>query len=106
MRITLRYFEDCPNWQVLDERLRALTAGRADVEIAHELISTTQDAERLGFVGSPTLLIDGVDPFAEPGRPAGLTCRIYQTPEGPAGSPTIEQLTPLLARIANVTRRV
>jgi hypothetical protein len=24
MEITLQYFDDCPNWQVADERLRAV----------------------------------------------------------------------------------
>lgn len=37
-------------------------------------------------------MVDGVDPFAEADDPIGLSCRRYQTPEGPAGSPTIDQL--------------
>lgn len=31
------------------------------------------------MTGSPTLLIDGVDPFAAPGLTAGLSCRLYTT---------------------------
>jgi type IV secretory pathway TraG/TraD family ATPase VirD4 len=51
-----------------------------------------EDAERLGFIGSPTVLVDGSDPFATPGAPIGLACRVYVTPEGLAGSPTLDQL--------------
>jgi hypothetical protein len=44
-------------------------------------------------------LIDGVDPFAEPGHPIGLGCRVYRTPEGLLGSPTVEELAQALAGI-------
>ncbi|MFC8261184.1 hypothetical protein ACFUNF_27160 [Streptomyces sp. NPDC057291] len=39
------------------------------------------------FTGSPTFLLNGRDPFAEPGRPAGLTCRVYRAPDGLRGLP-------------------
>ncbi|MCA1737223.1 MAG: thioredoxin family protein, partial [Actinobacteria bacterium] len=45
-----------------------------------------------GFCGSPTVLIDGVDPFSNRKAMVGLACRLYLTQNGPAGSPTIEQL--------------
>ncbi len=90
--ITIRHFADCPNWQLADERLRAASAGRNDVTINYEPVETAEDAERLGFTGSPTILIDGVDPFAEPGLPAGLSCRLYPTSDGPSGSTTVDQL--------------
>ncbi len=41
---------------------------------------------------SPTVLIDGVDPFADPDAPVGLSCRVYRTAGGVEGSPTLEQL--------------
>jgi hypothetical protein len=47
----------------------------------------------VGFTGSPTLLIEGTDPFARPGAPVALACRTYPTPSGLAGAPTIEQLS-------------
>ena len=50
------------------------------------------DAERLGFHGSPTVLVDGVDPFADEHTPVGLACRVFRTPAGLGGSPTVEQL--------------
>jgi len=45
-----------------------------------------------GFVGSPTILVDGRGPVCGAEAAFGLTCRVYQTPDGLAGSPTPEQL--------------
>ncbi len=91
MEIELLYFDDCPHWRVADERLAEVAANRA-VVVKHRLVTTPEEAERLGFRGSPTILIDGRDPFATGNEPTGLSCRIYQTPDGPAGSPTVAQL--------------
>ena len=55
-------------------------------------MSTPEEAEAIGFLGSPTVRINGADPFAEPGAGVGLTCRLYPTSTGLAGGPTIEQL--------------
>ncbi|MGH8775740.1 MAG: hypothetical protein ACRDWI_11380 [Jiangellaceae bacterium] len=44
------------------------------------------------FHGSPSVLVDGRDPSSHGDQPVGLACRVYQTPEGPAGAPTIDQL--------------
>jgi hypothetical protein len=98
VQVTVQYFDGCPNWKTAAARVRqALDAtGRAEVALEHEKVETLEDAERLGFVGSPTLLIDGRDPFATPGAPVGLACRRYRTREGLAGSPTVEQLFEVL----------
>lgn len=91
MDIELLYFEDCPNWRVADARL-AEVLGRRRVEVRRTQVTTPEEAEALAFRGSPTILVDGRDPFAAGDEPVGLSCRIYQTPEGPAGSPTVSQL--------------
>jgi hypothetical protein len=90
MHITLQYFGDCPNWRVAEQRLRkALTElGRPDETIGYQRVETAEEAERVGFAGSPTILIDGVDPFADPAGPAGYACRVYA---GDA-APTVAQL--------------
>jgi hypothetical protein len=47
----------------------------------------------MGMHGSPTLLIDGVDPFAGPGQPPGMSCRLYRDGNGQAsGAPSASQL--------------
>ena len=98
MTITLQYFDGCPSWRVTEERLReALAAvGRPDTEIEQVKVSTPEEAEAVQFHGSPTVLVDGRDPFADADTPVGLACRLYRTEQGLAGSPTVEQLVAVL----------
>lgn len=97
MDIALLYFDDCPNWKIADDRLAAIAAERCDLTVSRHLVDTLEEAERVGFHGSPSILVDGIDVFAEPDDGVGLSCRVYRTPDGPAGAPTIEQLRAALA---------
>ncbi len=98
MDITLQYFDSCANWKTTNAHLRQLIADRGvDTTVEYQLIDTLEAAEKHEFRGSPTVLIDGVDPFAEADAPIGLACRIYQTEHGPAGSPTLAQLERAIA---------
>ena len=72
----------CPNAPVLEDRLMAVLHGRTDASVSHQVISSEDEAIRWGMHGSPTLLIDGVDPFAEPGQPPSLSCRLYRDENG------------------------
>ncbi len=94
--IELLYFPDCPNWQLASDRLDEVASDRGLV-VTYRVISTAAEAERVKFRGSPTILIDGCDPFASGDEPFGLSCRLYQTPAGMAGAPTVEQLGAVLA---------
>ena len=99
MQVTVLYFENCPNWKMASRRLQdALsTVGLTDaVEVSYQRVETPEEAERVGFRGSPTILIDGRDPWAAPDGPIGLTCRIYQTERGGRGSPSVAQLVEAL----------
>ena len=99
MKVQLLYFDGCPNWHETDDRLReALQAvGSGGVAVEHILVSTQEQAVELSFHGSPSVLVDGVDPFAAPGAPVGLACRLYRTTSGSSGAPTVEQLVAVLA---------
>jgi hypothetical protein len=92
MHITLLYFPDCPHWQTAYDRLTEVVAEGHDATISCVVVDTDEAAQAVGFSGSPTIHIDGVDPFAESAGPTGLSCRLYPTPSGYAGSPTLEQL--------------
>jgi hypothetical protein len=87
MRVILLHFDGCPHWQILAERLEALS-GELDFTVERQVVDTPEAAEAVGFRGSPTVLVDGIDPFADPAAPVGLSCRVYSTPEGLRGSPT------------------
>ena len=97
MDVRLLYFDGCPNWQETDERLReALAVAGLAVTLEYVSVTTPEDAERLRFRGSPTVLVDGNDPFADETAPVGLSCRVFQTPDGLRGAPTVEQLVEAL----------
>jgi hypothetical protein len=97
MKVNVLYFEGCPHWRTAADRLGALQA-EMGFELTHQLVATPEEAELLGFRGSPTIQVDGVDPFDPDGAPIGFACRVYETPAGQAGSPTIEQLRRVLSR--------
>ena len=100
MQVTMLYFDDCPNWKVARQRLHeALGAAglSKEVDVTYRMVDTPEEAERVGFRGSPTILVDGRDPWADTDATGGLSCRIYQTDEGPDGAPSVKQLTEALA---------
>ena len=99
MDVQLLYFNGCPHWMVAEERLQSALAevGRSDQSVEHVLVETPEEAERLDFIGSPTILFDGKDPFATGTEQPALACRVFSTPDGLAGSPTVQQLVQVLS---------
>lgn len=97
MRITVLSVPGCPHAPVAAERLtRALEGRSATLEIVE--VDDPEQAARLGMRGSPTVLVDGVDPFPEPGSPPSLSCRLYRTPDGhTSGAPSLPALRRALA---------
>ena len=101
MKIQLLYFDGCPHWRVLEERLRqALDLLDISETIDHCQVESQSGAERLRFAGSPSILLNGTDPFGSPISTIGLTCRVYLTPDGPSGSPTLDQLVGSLRAVS------
>ena len=98
MDVTLLYLDDCPHWRTTDARVReALTrTGRTEVPVVHRRVTSPEEAEAAQFRGSPTVLIDGRDPFFDPVSSVGFSCRVYRTHDGLAGSPTVDQLVAVL----------
>lgn len=92
MWITILIVPDCPNAPVIEERIaRALDGRSADVKLIE--VTDQEQAARLGMTGSPTVLINGVDPFAVPGTPASLSCRLYRGADGRVdGAPSVTDL--------------
>ena len=97
MQVELLVLPVCPNEAAALALVRAATEA-AGVHASVTVIDTGEEAQRGGFVGSPTFLIDGVDPFAVPGAPAGLTCRVYPIADGVTGVPGVEALRDALLR--------
>lgn len=100
MRVQLLYFDDCPSWRVAASHLEQLR-DEFDIRVERVPVETPEEAARLGFLGSPSLVAEDVDLFAPEGAEVGLSCRIYQTPDGPAGSPTLDQVRQALLRLGD-----
>ena len=77
-------------WSELREALDEVGLGQAEVRMTE--IRTDDDADEAGFVGSPTILIDGADLVpGRPDEPIGLSCRVYRRRDGrisPTPDPT------------------
>ena len=94
MKVELLVVPDCANEQPAAELLRSALddVGLAAVTFATTVVDTMDAAERLSFAGSPTILINGVDPFAVPGSQPALACRLYRHPSGLRGVPELAAL--------------
>ncbi|MFC9625797.1 alkylmercury lyase family protein [Streptomyces sp. NPDC056930] len=92
MRITVLTVPDCPNVLVVRERITTALDGR-EAQVEQIEVREEAQAARWGMTGSPTVLVNGVDPFAVAGAPASVSCRLYRDEEGrPGGAPSIEAL--------------
>lgn len=98
VRIDLLFVEGCPNRDLARRNIDAALARAAlvDVVVHERQVDTEEVARTLGMGGSPTILVDGRDPFAEPGTVASLSCRLYRSRDAVSGAPSAEDLTAVL----------
>ena len=91
--VELLCFKGCPNHEAARERVKQVAA-EARVELDLRLVEVTspEDAERLRFLGSPSVRVDGrdVEPGADSRDNFALSCRVYQTDAGLRGVPPDE----------------
>lgn len=94
MKIEILHIEGCPSWVGAARLLREALdeTGFSDTTISFTLLRSAEDAARVPFAGSPTIIVDGEDLFPGSGRTVDLACRVYPTATGMAGSPTTAQL--------------
>jgi len=84
MRIRILYFSGCPNHLPVVEMARRLVARHGlDAEVEQVEVGP-EDVQRLRFLGSPTVQVDGVDiePAARDRTDFAMSCRVYNTPDG------------------------
>lgn len=101
VEVELLVVADCPNGVTASRALleAARLAGvEDDLRVNVTVVKTDDEAQRLGFGGSPTFLIGGVDPFAVPGAAFGVTCRVYRVRCGVSVVPDVEELREALVR--------
>lgn len=99
MRIELLHIPDCPNVDRTCARmLEALDAVGVDASVQEVEVATAASAAMTGMHGSPTILVDGVDAFPTSLAQPSLSCRLFRTPHGLEGAPTVAQLVEVFAR--------
>jgi hypothetical protein len=80
MKIELLYFDGCPNVTATVERLnRILAESGLNHPVTLTRVGDLQTAQSVGFLGSPTIRINGVDivPSARTRTDFGIMCRTY-----------------------------
>ena len=107
MNVELLWWEGCPSTE------RALAAvrealGELDlsyVEVRMREVKDDGDARETGFVGSPTILIDGVDLVQSAAEEQiGVRCRVYRRRDGRVSPiPDPDDLREALSRAAERT---
>ena len=83
--IELLWWEGCPSWKEALEQLTDVVA-EAGLDPRHIVVREIDDgaqADAEGFVGSPTIRVDGQDVVPDyDGEAPGLTCRVYRLRDG------------------------
>lgn len=94
MRVELLTVPDCPNRESILRNIDAAIEAfdLHDVHVTERCIETAEEARVSGMNGSPTLLIDGVDPFAERESEPSLSCRLFLDDDRFVPVPTTAQL--------------
>ena len=84
-RIELLWWEGCPSTPAALAELRAAVEERGidPAAVVTREIASDGEAAAEGFVGSPTIRVDGEDLFPPGGdEPIGLSCRVYRLADG------------------------
>lgn len=85
MKVEVLYFKGCPNHQPVVDRVRqALHSEQIIVPVDEVEVTDAAMAQRVGFLGSPSIRINGLDiePEARELRMFGFGCRTYADAEG------------------------
>jgi hypothetical protein len=84
LKITFQYIDDCPSHEQALVRLRkVLNDEGISAKIDVIKIESDEQAKRLRFVGSPTILVNDIDiDTSQPDEHYGLACRAYQLEDG------------------------
>jgi hypothetical protein len=82
LELTILAVPGCPGAVLLEQRLAEVLSDRRGVRLRRRIITSTAQVERWRMYGSPTLLVNGADPFAAPGAAPALACRLYQADGG------------------------
>jgi len=80
MRVEVLYFDGCPKHAPTVERVKQIAVDLGlQVGVEAMPVTSLNEAQRLSFLGSPTVRVNGVDIDPSPRERTnyGLSCRVY-----------------------------
>lgn len=99
-RVEVLTFDGCPNANAALALVDRVVVGLGlEAEVASVRVPDVDAAERLRFLGSPTIRVDGrdVEPGAADRIDYALACRVYATAAGPSNLPDEDWLRAALS---------
>lgn len=98
--VEILFFDGCPNYDGARELVERVAAGLGiEVDVRLVNVETPDDAQRLRFLGSPTIRVNGhdVEPGSDERRDFAQSCRVYRTSSGFNGLPDASWVRDALA---------
>lgn len=95
MIIDVLYFEGCPNHVPARDLVQSvLTELGMTAEVRDVKVTDAADAQSKGFLGSPSVRLDGIDvePSAAGNERFGMMCRVYRYQDIASGIPPREMI--------------
>ncbi len=91
MRLEVLYFDGCPSHDELLPTLQEL-ASEHGAELVSTAVETPEHAEQAGFLGSPSVQVNGhdIEPGAQTRTDFGMKCRLYRSRHRQSGVPPRE----------------
>ncbi len=100
MNIDLLYFDGCPSWQSALENLKiAIAEEKLNAKIRLVKIDSPEQAVKRRFLGSPSIHIGKTDLWPGEREEFFLGRRVYQTPDGLKGWPTVKMIQQKISTI-------
>lgn len=93
MKVEILYLSGCPNHVPAVDRVRVvLQQEGTPADMVEVEVKDAATAQRVGFLGSPTIRVDGqdVEPAARAARDFGMICRTYNDSGQRTGVPPPE----------------
>ena len=87
--VEILFFEGCPNVEAARALVQRI-ASEEGITLQVRLVEVTpDDAERLRFLGSPSVRVDGhdIEPGADQRTNFTFGCRVFRTAQGLSGEP-------------------
>ena len=100
--IEMLYFDGCPSYrQAWSDILEVLVETKVAARVTPVVVNDTVAAQRLGFAGSPSIRINGIDLERNEGQ-GTMACRVYAE-NGGKGWPSKKLIADRLREVTSAT---